>query len=125
MADDCSVVVCTTCRPAGTVPQALPQGDPPGEALSQALLAAGVAHQRQACLAACSRGCVVALRGQQRWSFVLGGLDPDRDLEALLIMIRAWRTTPDGLVPWRERPEVIRKNTIVRIPPPEVSDARS
>ena len=28
-----------------------------------------------------------------------------------------YRATPDGLVPWRARPETFRRNCIARIPP--------
>ena len=49
-----------------------------------------------------------------------GGLDPDLHPDDVAEMARAYAATPDGIVPWRSRPEVIRKNTIARIPPIEV-----
>lgn len=118
MSDVMELVVCTTCRlpngaddPGGTdAPRA-------GARLSEALRAAGISHRRQECLSACSRGCAVVFRGPGRWTYVQGALDPDRDMDALLAMIRAYADAPDGVVPWRARPEIIRKNTIARIPP--------
>ncbi|MFC6050816.1 DUF1636 family protein, partial [Methylobacterium hispanicum] len=31
--------------------------------------------------------------------------------------------TPDGIVPWRERPEAFRKGVVARIPPFPAADA--
>ncbi|WEF24771.1 DUF1636 domain-containing protein [Paracoccus sp. S3-43] len=115
MAETYELVVCTTCR----LPGADPQAERDGRRLSDALAAAGIDHRRQECLSACARGCAVVLRGAGRWTYVQGALDPDRDLDDLIAMIRAYAATEDGVVPWRDRPAVIRKNTIARIPPQE------
>ncbi|MBV0892725.1 DUF1636 domain-containing protein [Paracoccus sp. Z118] len=116
MARKNTLVVCTTCRHAGTDPQAATDG----ARLSEGLSARGVPHDRQECLSACKRSCVVVFRGAGRWTYVQGDIDPDRHLEDVADMARAYAATPDGVVPWRARPEVIRKNTIARIPPIEV-----
>ena len=110
-----TLVVCTTCR----LPGADPAAPRDGARLSEALQAAGIAHRRQECLSACTRGCAVALCGPGRFTYVQGGLDPERDLQDLIAMVRAYAEAPDGIVPWRTRPEVIRKNTIACIPPLE------
>jgi predicted metal-binding protein len=34
-----------------------------------------------------------------------------------------YRDAPAGLVPWRERPEHFRRNSIARIPPLEIPNA--
>lgn len=116
MADMSELVVCTTCRLPGADPEAIRDG----ARLSDALTAQGIPHRRQECLSACTRGCAVVMRGAGRWTYVQGALDPDRDLSALIEMFYAYSATTDGIVPWRQRPEVIRKNTIARIPPLEV-----
>lgn len=115
MSDVMELVVCTTCR----LPNAAPEDPRAGARLSDALTRAGVGHRRQECLSACTRGCAVVFRGPGRWTYVQGALDPDLHLQDLLMMIRAYAEAPDGVVPWRTRPEVIRKNTIARIPPLE------
>lgn len=120
MSDMMELVVCTTCRLPGSDPASDPDAPRDGARLSQALARQGIAHRRQECLSACSQGCAVVLRGPERWTYVQGGLDPDRDLADLIAMIRAYATTADGIVPWRDRPAVIRKNTIARIPPMEI-----
>ncbi|WP_333682836.1 DUF1636 domain-containing protein [Pontibaca methylaminivorans] len=112
------LVVCTTCRMSadGTGAQQ-PLRD--GARLSAALSARGIPHVRQECLSACRRGCVVVLRGRGRWTYLQGGLDPDCDLDALETMTAAYRAAPAGFLPWRERPESLRRNIIARIPPME------
>ena len=118
MCDAMELVVCTTCRLPGSAPD-----DPPdGARLSAALAGRGIAHRQQACLSACARGCAVVFRGAGRWTYVQGSLDPDLHLADLLAMIDAYAAAPEGVVPWRARPEVIRRNTIARIPPMEPSD---
>jgi predicted metal-binding protein len=116
MAKKNALTVCITCRRAGTDPQA-PRD---GARLSDALAARGVPHDQQECFSACERSCVVVFRGAGRWTYVQGGLDPDLHPDDVAEMARAYAATPDGIVPWRSRPEVIRKNTIARIPPIEV-----
>ncbi|MCL4066271.1 DUF1636 domain-containing protein [Pseudomonas sp. GX19020] len=116
MAGEAELVVCTTCRLPGSSPEAIRDG----ARLSEALAARGVAHRRQECLSACSNGCAVVFRGPGRWTYVQGHLDPDLHLNDLVTMYHAFAETPDGIVPWRARPEVIRKNTIARIPPMEL-----
>lgn len=71
------------------------------------------------CLSNCSRGCTVALRAPGRWTYVYGNLDPAQHLPALAEGAAKYLAAPDGLVPWRERPEQFRKNCIARIPPLE------
>jgi len=69
------------------------------------------------CLSNCSRGCTIALRGPDRWTYVYGGLKPGEALGILAEGVGKYRAAPDGLVSWRERPEHFRKNCIARIPP--------
>lgn len=109
------LVVCTTCRCDWNTRE----GPTDGECLSAALTARAIPHRRQRCLSACRNGCAVVLRAPHRWSFVQGRLHPDRDVDALIAMLDLWRHAPAGLVAWRARPEIIRLNTIARIPPLE------
>lgn len=114
------LLVCTTCR----LPGADPAAPRAGAALAARLAAAppeGVRITPVECLSNCSRGCTVALRGAGRWTYVYGDLDPDRDTDALVLGAAKYRAAPDGLVPWRERPEHFRKHCIARIPPLEAT----
>ncbi|WP_210208216.1 DUF1636 domain-containing protein, partial [Rhodoplanes roseus] len=68
------------------------------------------------CLSNCNRACTVAFAGPGRWSYVHGGLGPD-SLDDVLTGATRYAATSDGLVPWRERPDILRKGVIARIPP--------
>ncbi len=113
--------VCMTCR-AGLP---LPDGEvAPGARLHAALLAAdppaGVEIIPVECLSACSQGCSVALTGPGKWSYVYGRLT-DADAADILAGAAAYAATPDGLVPWRDRPVIFRKQSLARIPPQETA----
>ena len=117
-----TVLICTTCR-AG-----LPSDteDPrPGTrlhaALSEAPLPDGVQLRAVACLSACSRGCSMVIEGgPTRWTYVYGDMDPDQHVHQIIDGIAAYAASDTGLVPWRERPEIFRKQSIARIPPKEL-----
>nr|WP_111299546.1 DUF1636 domain-containing protein [Paracoccus saliphilus] len=111
--------VCTTCR--GTQPGNDPEGPRPGRALHDALRQAppqGVEIRPVECLSACAQGCSVALSGPGKWSYVYGRLTP-ADAADILSGASAYAATADGIVPWRERPAIFRKQSLARIPPQE------
>lgn len=99
--------VCTTC-----------QGDQ-GKALHAALEGASVRVIPVKCLSACKTGCAVALTGPGRWSYVYGHMTP-ADATEIARGAALYAASADGIVPWRERPEIFRKRAIARLPPTEV-----
>lgn len=109
--------VCTTCK-AG---EPVPEGEaPPGALLHAALAGAGAPEGVRIvpveCLSACSQGCSVALSGAGKWSYVYGRLTA-ADAPDILAGAAAYAATSDGIVPWRERPVIFRKQSLARIPP--------
>ena len=115
------LLVCNTCRKG----LELREGDKrPGEILFDALSATDlpdlVQIQGVNCISNCSQGCTIVLRGEGRWSYVYGNLNPDEHVETILDGVNKYLNAADGLVPWRERPEHFRKNCIARIPPLEI-----
>jgi predicted metal-binding protein len=109
--------VCITCR-AG---QAIPEGEPtPGARLREAIIEtgvpAGVTLVPVECLSACNQGCSVALSAPGRWSYVYGRLS-DANAKEVVAGAAAYAAAPDGIVPWRTRPEIFRKQSLARIPP--------
>jgi len=111
--------VCMTCR-AGEVPQE----DAPraGALLHAALTAAGAPEGVRIvpveCLSACSQGASVALSAPGKWTYVYGRLNRT-DSADILAGAAAYAATADGLVPWRERPVIFRKQSLARVPPME------
>ena len=116
-ADDAVVLhVCTTCRGEGDAR--------PGRDLLAALEALvaerprpGLRVEAAECLSVCKRPCTVAASSPGRWTYVWGDLDPATSAAALLDGVGLYAATADGIVPWRERPEILRKGVVARVPP--------
>jgi predicted metal-binding protein len=110
------VYVCITCRRAG---------EPDTEPRPGAVLAAATANAAQGteirvrpvrCLANCTRGPSAAIRCNGSWSYVFGGLDV-ACAGALIEGARMLARAADGLLPWRGRPEALKRGLIARVPP--------
>ncbi|MDT8854343.1 DUF1636 domain-containing protein [Paracoccaceae bacterium Fryx2] len=120
MAPRATLLVCTTCRRGDPADADAPR---PGAAMLAALtqgpLPEGVALRGVECLSACTNGCAVALSAPGKWAYVYGNLDPDLHPAAILDGAARYAASTDGIVVWRERPEIFRKQSIARIPPLE------
>jgi predicted metal-binding protein len=73
------------------------------------------------CLSACNSGAAVALSAPGRWSYVYGRMTAENAAD-ILAGAAAYARAPDGLVPWRERPVIFRKQSLARIPPLEAAN---
>lgn len=69
------------------------------------------------CLSNCRGSCTVAVTAPGKWTYVIGGLDPDRHATDIVTFARQHQAHETGLPVWRERPEHIRKNVVARVPP--------
>lgn len=112
-----TVYVCTTCRKPGDSDQ-YPR---PGAALAAATLLAAestnVVVRPIRCLGNCNRGCSAAMQRTERWTYIFGNLDPATDAEALVRGAQLLAHSTDGLMPWRDRPESLKRGLIARVPP--------
>jgi len=114
------ILVCASCRAAGADPDVPRPGVVLAAGLRQALHGGdhrAVTVETVECLSVCKRPCTVALTGEGRWTYIYGDLDPETGVETLLTFARQYRETADGIVPWRERAEAIRKGVVARLPP--------
>jgi predicted metal-binding protein len=130
-----TVMVCITCRDAAdrlnaaTVDAEAPGAGTPGAGMLRAgmILAgatafaacavSGVSVQRIRCLGNCSRGPSAAIRCDNSWTYIFGGLEPDRDATALVLGAQLLAQATDGIMPWRGRPESLKRGLIARVPP--------
>ena len=117
-----TIYVCVTCRRAGE-----PDTEPrPGALLADATASAaqgsGVTVRRVRCLANCTRGPSAAVRVDGSWTYVFGGLDVGGAL-ALVEGARLLAGAADGIMPWRGRPEPLKRSLIARVPPLGFADA--
>jgi predicted metal-binding protein len=113
-----TVMVCITCRGAANT-----DDEPrPGAALADATAVAAansadVSVQRIRCLGNCSRGLSAAIRCDNTWTYVFGGLEPTQDGPSLIIGARLLAQAADGIMPWRGRPDSLKRGLIARVPP--------
>lgn len=112
-----TIYVCVTCGRAGD-PE---DGERPGLRLARetelAADGSGVTVRQITCLANCNRPCSAAIRRNGAWTYVFGGLEPGRDADALIEGAKLFAHSGDGLMPWRGRPEVLKRGLIARVPP--------
>jgi predicted metal-binding protein len=112
-----TIYVCVTCRggePLDLVPV-------PGEVLAAATARAaegtGIAVRPVRCLANCNRGLSAAVRRDGAWTYVFGHLDPSGGAAALVEGAKLFAEAPDGLMPWRGRPDALKRGLVARTPP--------
>ncbi len=110
-----TLFVCVTCRR---------EGDPPAELRRGARLHATLKARAPdlevvavECLSNCTRACSAAVAAPGKWTYVIGDLDPERNVDDMLAFARAHTEAADGLPAWRERPVHVRQHTIARVPP--------
>jgi predicted metal-binding protein len=115
------VTICSTCRRDGTEKENAEGAAMMASVAAAAAHAAGIVVRPSQCLSVCKRACTVAISGAGRYSYLFGDLDPAADAPAVVAMAEACRDAALGFVPWRARPEALRRGIIARLPPPEWS----
>lgn len=121
-----TLFVCVSCR--GSTEATSSEGVRPGALLLQALERQCAAEGADLdivpieCLSNCQRGCSVAVSAMGKWTYVVGGLDPDVHAADVVRFACQHRAHAEGLPVWRERPVYIRKNVIARVPPLPLKD---
>lgn len=116
------VYVCNSCRPPEWAGET---NDRPGAVFGRCLLARAVERGLDGaveikgvdCLSVCKRPCTVAVAGAGKFTYVIGDLDEGTSADEILDFALLHGRTGDGITVWRERPQVVRKNTVARVPP--------
>jgi predicted metal-binding protein len=68
------------------------------------------------CMSACNRSCVVAFASQGKLTYLFGDLSVDDNVTAVLECASKYYSQADGILPWSERPEPLKKGILARIP---------
>jgi len=110
------IYVCITCRRAGEPDDEPRPGALLAEATERAAAGTDVIVRRLRCLANCTRGPSAAMRCNGSWTYVFGGLDA-ADAGALVEGATLLAGASDGILPWRGRPEILKRGLIARVPP--------
>ena len=108
------VSVCTTCK-AADGDQAI--GPLLLDATRAAIDDAGVTVRAVQCLGVCKRPGTIAVTAPDRYTFIFGDLQAETSAAAIAAFVKSYARANLGLVPWRERAEVIRRGLVARIPP--------
>ena len=69
------------------------------------------------CLSVCKRPCTVAFAAHGKWTYVYGDFTADDSAEQILACASLYAHAADGLIPWKERPDALKKGVIARLPP--------
>jgi predicted metal-binding protein len=122
--DGVVVFVCRNCRSEDD-----PNADPrPGSLLSTVAIEkagqAGIQVRSVNCLANCKRGLSASIRSADGWSYIFGGLTLE-DADDLITGAQLLADAQDGLMPWRGRPDSLKRGMIARIPPFDFTEEKS
>jgi predicted metal-binding protein len=112
-----TIYVCITCRRASDPEGGLRPGLALARATARAAEGTGVTVRQVRCLANCNRALSAAVRCDGAWTYVFGGLEVGTDAEVLIEGARLLARAADGVMPWRGRPEVLKRGLIARVPP--------
>jgi predicted metal-binding protein len=111
-----TILVCRTCRDSS----GSDESPRPGRILAAATRQVAAPHDIQVaeieCLGNCKRRLSAALMKEGAWSYVFGDLTVDCAGD-LVEGARLFTAATDGLLPWRGRPESLKRGLVARIPP--------
>jgi predicted metal-binding protein len=113
--------VCKSCRLSEDENDTTPSD---GALLLDRLLALYQSWARQAeleiqpvgCLWTCSQACTVSLQSAEKGTYLLTNLSPSESAEALIQFSERFLDSQSGSVPWKKIPEILKNETIARIP---------
>ena len=71
------------------------------------------------CMSACSHSCAVSFAAVGKYTYLFGDLPANEPetAEAVLKCASQYYGKPDGLLPWSERPQALKKGVLAKIPP--------
>ena len=110
------VIICASCRDE-TGSDAHPRA---GELLAQdtrnAASCEDIRVRTVECLGNCKRRLSAAILRDGCWSYVFGDLTTASGAD-LVTGAKLFATSTDGLIPWRGRPDSLKRGLVARIPP--------
>jgi predicted metal-binding protein len=117
MAAKTTIHVCVTCKAADD--PAEPKSGRAGARLHAALAeqaGEGIDIAPVECLSVCKRPCTVGFAAAGKWTYIYGDFPPEAAPE-ILAAAALYANAPDGLIPWRQRPDALKKGVVARLPP--------
>lgn len=114
-----TVIVCSSCRDetgSDTHPRA---GEMLAEDTRRAASGENLRIRSVECLGNCKRRLSAAILREGCWSYVFGDLTATSGAD-LVAGAKLFATSTDGLIPWRGRPDCLKRGLVARIPPPDL-----
>ncbi|MBL1174761.1 DUF1636 domain-containing protein [Pantanalinema sp. GBBB05] len=75
------------------------------------------------CMGACANSCVAAFTAPHKLTFILSQLSPTHSVPELLQFSQQYAACPDGKVPYKERPEAVKRGIYAVLPPLPMSES--
>lgn len=69
------------------------------------------------CLSVCKRPCTVSFAAPGKWTYVYGDLPAETAADTILEGAALYSNAADGLIPWKKRPDALKKGVVSRVPP--------
>lgn len=123
-----TLFVCTTC--ASTWQDGKRVGTSGGEKLLEKLshlhedweLKEKFPIQPVECMSACDRSCTISFVAPGKYTYLFGDIGPEAETfseicAAVLDCASLYYRKTDGMLPWSERPKLLKKGILARIPP--------
>lgn len=113
---DATVIVCTSCRDETGSDIGLRAGEALAEDARRAASGENIHIRTVECLGNCKRRLSAAILRDGCWSYVFGDLAATSGVD-LVAGAKLFATSTDGLIPWRGRPDSLKRGLVARIPP--------
>jgi predicted metal-binding protein len=115
--------VCTTC--GSTWKDGMRVGESRGQQLLQQLqqlaqdwkLPDQFSIHGVECMSACDRACAIAFVAEAKFTYLFGDLTVEGSASAVLECASQYYNNANGLLPWSERPALLKKGILAKIPP--------
>lgn len=118
MAEKTRIHICTTCKSADDTAE-----ERAGAQLYRAVrdLAAERGDDVEIvpveCLSVCKRPVTFGFAAPGKWTYVYADAPPATAAATILDGAALYAATPDGLIPWKQRPDALKKGVVSRVPP--------
>jgi predicted metal-binding protein len=111
-----TILVCSSCRDSSGSDAEPRAGTLLAAATRTAAGDHGIAVAEIECLGNCKRRLSAGFVKSGAWSYVFGDLAIDSGAD-LVTGARLFATSADGLLPWRGRPDSLKRGLVARVPP--------
>ena len=113
------VQVCTTCRADGEPlePRERRAGARLYDALAFSRGAGDPAIAPVECFSVCRRPCTLSFSAPGAWKYIFGDFPAETEPSEILAAARLYGASPQGIIPWKDRPPALKRGVVARIPP--------